>query len=160
MPEDYIDILETVYCYAAGMDTRDWSLYRSIFLDEVEMDFESWDGIAPHRIRADDLAANIAVYFAGLDATQHSMTNPRVDVQGDRAVCTMYMQAAHFLGKGPAAAEFTIGGYYTDQLVKTAAGWKLAAVKLTVFWERGSKEIMQNAFHLGTQRLQQRSAAI
>ena len=72
----------------------------------------------------------------------------------------MYMQAAHFLGKGPAAAEFTIGGYYTDQLVKTAAGWKLAAVKLTVFWERGSKEIMQNAFHLGTQRLQQSSAAI
>ncbi|MBK8992811.1 MAG: nuclear transport factor 2 family protein [Gammaproteobacteria bacterium] len=65
MSEDYIEILETVYCYAAGMDTRDWSLYRSIFLDEVEMDFESWDGIAPHRIRADDLAANIAVYFAG-----------------------------------------------------------------------------------------------
>lgn len=160
MPEDYTEILETVYCYATGIDTRDWPLYRSIFLDEVELDFESWDGIPAHRINADDLAANIAVYFAGLDATQHSMTNPRVDIQGDRAVCTMYMQAAHFLGKGLAAAEFTIGGYYTGQLVKTAAGWKLAAVKLTVFWERGCKEIMQNAFHLGAQRLQQSSVAI
>ena len=41
MRDDYIEILETVYCYATGIDTRDWSLYRSIFLDEVEMDFLS-----------------------------------------------------------------------------------------------------------------------
>jgi len=150
MRDDYIEILETVYCYATGIDTRDWSLYRSIFLDEVEMDFSSWDGIPAHRIRADELTANIEVYFAGLDATQHSMTNPRVDIQGDRATCTMYMQAAHFLGESPAAAEFTIGGYYTDQLVKTATGWKLGGVKLTVLWERGNKEIMEDAFRLGS----------
>jgi hypothetical protein len=159
MRDDYIAIIETVYCYATGIDTRDWSLYRSIFVDEVEMDFSSWDGIPAHRIAADDLRANIAVYFAGLDATQHSMTNPRVDIQGDRATCTMYMQAVHFLGGIPAAAEFTIGGYYTNQLVKTAAGWKLAGVKLTVLWERGNKQIMADAFRLGRQRLQQRASA-
>lgn len=153
MTDDHIAILDTVYCYATGIDTRDWALYRSIFLDEVEMDFLSWNGIPAHRIRADELAANIAVYFAGLDATQHSMTNPRVQVAGEQASCTVYMQAEHFLGPRLGAAEFSIGGYYTVRLQRTAEGWKVAAVRLTVLWERGDKRIMEDAARLGAERL-------
>jgi hypothetical protein len=77
------------------------------------------------------------------------MTNPRVSIQGERATCVMYMQAAHFLANPEGDAEFTIGGYYTDQLVKTPAGWKLCAVKLTVLWSRGNKYVMALALRRG-----------
>jgi hypothetical protein len=142
MRDDRTEIVETIYCYATGVDTRDWRLYRSIFSDEVEIDFSSWDGSPPRRMRADDWVAGVQPLFHGLDATQHSMTNPRVAVDGDRASCVMYMQAVHFLANREGDAEFTIGGYYTDQLVKTPAGWKICGVKLTVLWSRGNRAIM------------------
>jgi hypothetical protein len=140
--DERLDVAEVVYAYATGIDTRDWQLYRSIFADEVEIDFSSWDGSAPRRMRADDWVAGVQPLFHGLDATQHSMTNPRVSIDGSRATCVMYMQAAHFLASSEGDAEFTIGGYYTDQLVKTPAGWRLCGVKLTVLWSRGNKHIM------------------
>ena len=142
MTDDRTQILDTVYCYATGIDTRDWALYRSIFSDEIEVDFSSYDGNPARRIRADDWVAGVKPLFEGLDATQHSMTNPRVAIDGERATCVMYMQAAHFLRNKQGDAEFTLGGYYTDQLVKTPAGWKLCAVKLTVTWQRGNRHVM------------------
>jgi 3-phenylpropionate/cinnamic acid dioxygenase small subunit len=143
MRDERIDIAEVVYGYATGIDTRDWAFYRSIFADEIDIDFRSWDGNAPQRMRADDWVALVQPLFKGLEATQHSLTNPRVIFDDDsHATCVMYMQAAHFLRNDEGDAEFTIGGYYTNRLVKTTAGWKLCAVKLTLLWSRGNKHIM------------------
>jgi hypothetical protein len=41
--EDRVAVLETVYKYALGIDIRDWGLYRSIFTDEIEVDFSSYN---------------------------------------------------------------------------------------------------------------------
>jgi len=142
MRDDRTEILETIYCYATGVDTKDWPLYRSIFTDEIEVDFSSWDGRPARRIKADEWLAGVQALFPGFDATQHAMTNPRVTIEGDRASCVMYVQAAHFLRNDEGDAEFTLGGYYTDRLVRTAAGWKLCGVKLTVTWSRGNKHVM------------------
>jgi 3-phenylpropionate/cinnamic acid dioxygenase small subunit len=147
--DERIDVAETVYAYATGIDTRDWTLYRSIFTDDVEIDFSSWDGSPARRMRADDWVAGVQPLFHGLDATQHSMSNPRVTIDGDRATCVLYMQAAHFLRNDEGDAEFTIGGYYTDQLVRTPAGWRVCGVKLTVTWSRGNKHIMALAVQRG-----------
>jgi len=54
------------------------------------------------------------------------------------------MQAVHMLGDDP-EPEFTIGGYYDDQLVRTTNGWRLNAVTLTVTWRRGNPDIMRRA---------------
>jgi len=150
MTNDRTQIVETIYCYATGVDTRDWALYRSIFTDEIEVDFSSYDGNPPRRMRADDWVKGVAPLFEGLDATQHSMTNPRVKIEGDRATCVMYMQAVHFLANKAGDAEFTLGGYYTDELVKAPSGWKLCGVKLTVLWSRGNRAIMDMAVRRGS----------
>ena len=73
----------------------------------------------------DDWIDAVTQLFMGLDATQHSMSNPLVELEPDEraARCRMYMQAAHFLWRttsrrtGSADPEFTIGGYYDDHLV-------------------------------------------
>jgi hypothetical protein len=142
MTDDRTQIIETIYCYATGIDSRDWALYRSIFSDEIDVDFSSYDGSPPRRLRADDWVKGVQPLFEGLDATQHMMTNPRVTLSGERATCVMYMQAVHFLANREGDAEFTLGGYYTDQLVKTPSGWRLCGVKLTVLWSRGNRAIM------------------
>jgi 3-phenylpropionate/cinnamic acid dioxygenase small subunit len=143
--DERIDVAEAVYTYATAVDTRDWALYRSIFADEIEVDFAWFDGQPARRMRADDWVAGVKPLFEGLDATQHAMSNPRVAVDGESATCTMYVQAAHFLRNGGSDAEFTIGGYYTNTLSRTPEGWKLTGVKLTLLWSRGSKDVMTAA---------------
>ena len=151
--DERINVAQIVCNYAMGIDTKNWELYRSIFADSVTMDFESWNGVPKHEIRADDLKQNIGVYFAGLDATQHSMTNPQVTIDGDRARCIVYMQAEHFLNDAEPARRFVIGGYYTDDLVRAGDTWKIAAVTLKVFWTRGDRSFMDDAHIRGAKRL-------
>ena len=143
--DDRNAVTDTVYRYAWGIDTRDWALYRSIFADRVAIDFTSYNPTSvAAEMAADDWVANLIPLFTGLDATQHTMTNPLVDIDGDTARCRMYMQAVHMLGDDP-EPEFTIGGYYDDQLVRTTNGWQLNAVTLTVTWRRGNPDIMRRA---------------
>ena len=86
----------------------------------------------------------VSPLFEGLDATQHTMSNPLVEIEpsGASARCRMYMQAAHFLD----GDEFTIGGFYDDHLVLgDDHRWRLDAVALTVWWRRGDDTIMKRA---------------
>jgi hypothetical protein len=147
--DDFRDVCDLRYRYAAGVDNRDWSLYRSIFTDEVEIDFSSWNGRPAATMSADQWVAGVQPLFSGLAASQHSMTNPRVEVDGDGAALVMYMQAEHILDHADPTAWFTSGGYYTDRAVRTEQGWRLAAVRLTVLWRRGRPEIMEQAASRG-----------
>jgi hypothetical protein len=149
---DHREITRRVYEYAYGIDTRDWALYRSIFCDRITTDFTSYSGgTGPNEMRADDWVAGRRPLFTGLDASQHSMSNPVVDLAPDASTarCRMYMQAAHFLVDDP-EPEFTIGGYYDDHLVRTDTGWCIDAVTLTVWWRRGNPQIMVEARRRGT----------
>lgn len=139
-PTDISAISRLRYEYAFGIDTRDYPLLRSVFTDEITMDFSSYNGRPEVTLAADDWVTACAVLFDSLDATQHSMTNPLVDIHdaGQVAIQRMAMQAAHFRD----GIEFTIGGWYDDQLVRTDRGWKISAVTLNVTWRRGDDSIM------------------
>src|SRR4051812_6031947 len=93
-------------------------------------------------IGADRWVASIKPLFVGLGATQHTMSNARVEIDGDHATCVMYVQAQHFLARGDRDNSYTVGGYYTNTLVRSPQGWRLRKVQLTVVWERGDKNVM------------------
>lgn len=150
---DFAAVCDLKYRYATGIDTRDWALYRSIFSDTVDIDFSSYSGRPAATMTADAWVGGVQPLFTGLAATQHSMTNPRVEVEGDQAILRMYMQAEHILDHDDPTGWFTIGGYYTDRAVRTGAGWKLSAVTLTVFWRRGRFDIMEQAAARGSCRM-------
>ena len=150
---DHEPITRRVYEYAYGIDTRDWALYRSIFADEITADFSSYNGREAATMPADEWVAGLTPLFTGLDATQHSLSNPLVDVTGPTARCRMYMQAAHFLHDWP-EPEFTIGGYYDDELVRSPDGWEITAVTLHVWWRRGDPALMTEASRRGMAKLQ------
>lgn len=138
---DFLAITRLRYEYAFGIDTRDYVLFRSVFTEQITMDFSSYSGQPSATLSADVWVARCATLFDGLDATQHSMTNPLVDVaaDGQSARQRMAMQAAHFLD----GVEFTIGGYYDDRVVRVDDDWKLEAVTLNVTWRRGDASIMK-----------------
>ena len=160
--QDRVAISDVVYAYATGLDRRDWKLYRSIFLDEIEMDFTSV-GIRAGVYRADDWVRDARALFAGFTATQHTSTNHVHDIRGDAATCVSNMQAEHFVAREPGAAptapdaeSWTIGGYYVNELVRSEAGWKLRSVTLTVTWSRGNPEVPRIARRRGRESSKER----
>lgn len=171
---DRAAISDVVHAYATGLDRRDWTLFRSIFIDTIEMDFRSV-GLRAGSYDAGEWVRDAARLFAGFAATQHTSTNHVHDVRGDRATCTSNMQAEHFVARESTPGEpssrepnsgepnsrepnykladaedrWTIGGYYTNELVRTADGWKLAKVTLIVTWQTGNPDVSRIAFKRG-----------
>ena len=156
MRDPRLDVAETVYRFAYGIDQRDWERYGAIFVPpptEIEFDYSSYHGRPPTSMDVDTWIAALTPLFTGLDATQHTMSNPIVEIDGRAARCRVYMQAAHFLWRddleaatGSADPEFTIGGYYDDHLVRGDDDrWRIDAVRLTVWWRRGNAAIMSLA---------------
>jgi len=142
---DFQEIVRRRYEYAFGIDTRDYALLRSVFMERITMDFRDYSGGEVATLSADDWVAGCKVLFDGLDATQHVMTNPMVDIDGDSARCRMYMKAEHFLRNDMGSFDYAIGGYYTDELTKVEGRWLINAVTLKLFWQRGNRHIMQLA---------------
>ncbi len=134
---DRAAITDLVHCYATGVDTRNWRLFRSIFTDEIEV----WLGGAAagagplKRVNADTFTERVSRVIGRFAVTQHVLSNHRITVQGDTATCSVYMQARHFPQPEEASqAVWDIGGYYTHHLTRTSEGWKIAQYTLTIAW--------------------------
>jgi hypothetical protein len=140
--EDRMAIAETMARFAAGIDTRDWALYRSVFTEHIDVDYRSWRADSYGPMSADAWVARATRLFPGLDASQHTLSNLRFEVDGESATCHAYVRADHYLVNAFGDSMFTIGGIYSDQLVRTASGWLITGKKLQVLWSQGNKHIM------------------
>ena len=149
-PADAAAIVQLSYAYAAGIDHRDWALYRSIFTDTCEFDFSSWSGRPAAAIPADDWVAAVRGTNGSFDATQHLMSNHRIEaVDDDTAIGVNELQAQHYFtaesmasfGRPSEPAWCLLGGHYTNRYVRTDDGWRIAACRLTVRWRTGDESI-------------------
>jgi len=127
---DRMDITDTSLRYATGIDRKDRDLYRSCFTAEIEIDFSSMGMGPPVTVPADAWVAQALTLVSGFQSTQHMITNHAITVQGDEATCVAYVQARHF---NPGSM-MTVGGYYTNRLVRTPEGWRISKLKLTQTW--------------------------
>jgi hypothetical protein len=136
---DRAAICEVMQRYGMSIDTRDWTALRSCFADEMEIDASesrSGRGAAPYNTSGDRWLEQIRRIVTKFAVTQHMISPYRIEVEGDRAVCLAYLQARHF---PPDCADpnavWVIGGYYTNRMVRTPQGWRIAVWKLTLTWQ-------------------------
>ena len=153
-------IVDLVVQYATGVDRRDWLLYRSCFTDPCEFDFSSWNGQPAAVMPVDDWVAKVRGTNGNFDATQHLSTNHVVTFDAvDEATCISYMHAQHWfssarlieLGQpnGDQPRWCTLGGHYTNQLTRTAEGWRIRRCQLDVTWVTGDPSVFDLARSLG-----------
>lgn len=140
---DRAAISDVVIGYATALDTRDWALFRTIFAEEVTVDYRSFDPSLAYTLPAERWVAMMREGFGGFDATQHISSNHVHALAGDAATCISYMQASHFIVREGATACATFFGYYDNRLVRTAAGWRLAAITLNVTARTGDMRVFE-----------------
>ena len=143
---DRAEISDVQLRYATGTDSRDWELFRSCFAEEVEIDFSEGFGQPAVRMRADDWVRSTAPRMESFKATHHMITNLVITFDGeDRATCVAYVLASHHLPNATGDSDQTVYGYYTNRFERTADGWRIAGLKLTIRWMTGNFGIFQQA---------------
>lgn len=118
-----------VLAYADALDARDWEAFRSLFTEDIMVDYEAIGSLAS-TISADEWTERCRT-LEGFDATAHRIQNVVVTVDGDVAKVVSVVDAAHFVTVGHDVLMGDLIGRYTHYLHRQG-GWKIAAVVLTV----------------------------
>ena len=142
---DRTEISDVVLCYATAVDRRDWALYGSVFTQPLTVDFSSWSGDPEITLPVDEWVEQVRKTLSGFDATQHLSSNHVITLAGDAAICVSYMFARHYLVESGKHLMHSIGGHYTNRLVRKAEGWKIGHCTLTVTWEMGDRRLFEIA---------------
>ena len=122
---DRIALQDVMLKYAAGVDERDFDLYASCFLENVEVvDF----GEAPI-IGRDEWVEYVKGALDNYGPTQHMLGPQLATIDGDNAHCRTDVQALHYL-KQPEGEILTLWATYETDMVRTDEGWKISKHRL------------------------------
>ena len=139
--EDRALIGEQVIRYAVAVDRRDWEMFADCFTDPVRADF-SENGMPAADFARAELVGIVRAALGKYTATQHLSPNHLIefdDDDPDRATCHSYMYAQHLIGSSEARAFFLLRGSYTNHMVRTADGWRIASLIQHVSWSEGDQ---------------------
>ena len=134
---------DLVRAFGLCIDRRDWGRYRTLFVDEVEVDYHPRKpGIPTGPVVAEAWAAGAAACFDRIPATQHAITVVAVDQTGDTATVTSNLAARHHDPGTTGGAIFTEFSRYEHACRLTPAGWKITGVACEVLFTEGNKAVL------------------
>lgn len=130
---DRFKIIETMNKYAIGIDTKDYLLFRSIFLDDVKVKVifdPNWreEGEVSFNSK-EDWVAYVKESIDQYRATQHMLGNPMISFDGEIAVVRTDLQATHYYIDNP-EVKTVLWGFYETHMVKDQ-NWKIIKHILT-----------------------------
>jgi 3-phenylpropionate/cinnamic acid dioxygenase small subunit len=135
---------DIVTAYAVALDSRDWTLFTSLFDENVEVDYRSLGttyGVFP----AGEWADRCRVLGA-FKATHHKVSNFTFEEDAGGIAVTSYVDAAHFIEADGRMLEAYVLGVYRHNLVRRGRGWLIAKCSLTVAGHPGGKKAFDAAF--------------
>lgn len=134
---DKLEITELVVRYSTALDTRDWKLLETCFIADPVFDADGFPPINDFQTIRDSAAGALA----GLDSSQHYVTNIAVALAGDKASVVSYLQAQHVRAGAEGGPNFLVAGIYTDDVVRTPDGWRFSHRRLKVTWTEGNPNV-------------------
>ncbi len=136
--------IELVIRYATALDARDWAGFRSLFLDEIHVDYGSLGSINAI-LSADDWVKRCTA-LSGFDGTLHKVTNFLCTTTVDRATVQSYVDAAHFLSIGDEELNAFACGIYRHEMARRGDTWKIAKVTFKLVGQPGGAAAFGRAF--------------
>ncbi len=120
---DRVAIQDLLVRYCTAIDSRDYLLLDTCFSDSAQLDYSAMNGPADNY---PTVRSWLEKQLSQLEAMQHSITNTVYSIDGDRATTRTQFRNPNVIRLADGAQHlFTVGGYYEDELVRTAAGWRI-----------------------------------
>jgi hypothetical protein len=143
---DHVEITGLLARYAWAIDGKRTDLFAKVFTADIEADYGPFGSFADLEV----LATRFDEYHAQFATTQHLISNAFIEVEGDTAKCRAYFQATMVYVAEPGEGvdmltegrSFQGGGYYEDELVRTADGWRIARRACVGAWFKPAPELV------------------
>lgn len=141
---DKFAVVEALYRYAAGLDLRDIDLLASAFADDAVADFGPATRKAgqeyPPVSGRDTIAAALSGSLSHLDTT-HSVSNPRVTIDGDEAHLEGIVACQH-LPREDHSRHVLMTNRYDVDLVRRGDIWVIQHVTVDNAWTEGDPTVL------------------
>lgn len=123
---DRLEIHDLLTRYANAIDAKDFDRLDEVFTPDAFVDYTSAGG---EKGDYPTIKAWLASVLANFPTYQHLLTNSEVTFAPDRATATARTAFYNPMGFANKEGGYTVmhmGGYYNDDLVRSAAGWRIA----------------------------------
>jgi uncharacterized protein (TIGR02246 family) len=141
MAEDLVEITAVINRYSRAMDTRQWHLMDDVFTEDAVQSIN--DVVVPTGRR--QIVDTIRAAVECCEQTHHMNTNIDATIVGDTATVVCLFRAWH-RGSGTRSGEiYEAMGTYTDELVRTDAGWRIHRRAEDIPIQIGSSDIFAAA---------------
>ncbi|ONF73598.1 nuclear transport factor 2 family protein [Amycolatopsis keratiniphila] len=141
---DKLAVVETLYRYAAGLDLRDKDLLASAFAEDAVADFGPATRKAgqeyPPVGGRDSIAAALSSSLSHLDTT-HSLSNPRVSLDGDTAHLEGIMACQH-LPREDHSRHVLMTNRYDVDLIRRGETWVVQRLTVDNAWTEGDPAVL------------------
>lgn len=139
-------LADAVIAYADALDARDWTAFRGLFEDQIEVDYSSMGSLKGQM--AADAWVDRCRALEGFDATCHKVANFAFDIGAGQTTARVSstVDAAHFLHHQGHDFVAEAQGRYRHALRLRPDGWRITAVTFTVAGYVTGKASFEEAF--------------
>lgn len=141
---DKFAVIETVYRFAAGIDLRDNELLASAFAEDAVSDFgpaAAKAGFEYPVLQGRDTIVSALSGSLGQVDTTHSVSNPRVSINGDSAHMNALVEAQHVL-QNDHSRHYLMKNRYDVELVRQGGLWLIERVTIDNVWRTGDPGVL------------------
>jgi len=141
---DQLAVIDALYRFAAGIDLNDRDLLASSFADDAVSDFRAAAAKAgfdyPVLEGRDTIVNALSTSLTSLDTT-HSVSNPRVSIDGDTARMEAMVEAQHVPQNNP-SMHYLMKNRYDVQLIRQGDAWVIKHVAIDNVWRDGDPAVL------------------
>jgi len=132
---DRAAIVDLTVRYTWALDSKNWDDLDHVFFPDATA------FLTEELVGVDAIKDRVRRALSHLDESQHMISNHQIVIEGDRASSRCYLQAQHVKRSAHGGPNFIVAGRYEDQLVRKAAGWKIARRELVIMWTDGNPAV-------------------
>ncbi|MCU5773997.1 nuclear transport factor 2 family protein [Erwiniaceae bacterium BAC15a-03b] len=141
---DQLAVVEALYRFAAGIDLRDKALLASALAENAVSDFRPAAAKAGFEYPLLEGRENIVAALAGALSpfdTTHSVSNPRVSIEGDKAQLEAIVEAQH-LPRNDHSRHYLMKNRYNVELVRQGESWLIQRNTVDNVWRSGDPAVL------------------
>jgi len=145
---DRFEIGDALHRFAFGLDHNDSAALASAFTEDCIFDFTPAGGklgLEFPKLSGRDKVVKALMSILGPLDTSHTVSNVRVQMNGDAATVYACVMAQHFMpGDGPrrGSENALLMNRYYCQAVRDGPRWRLQQVRIDNAWAEGDPEIL------------------